>query len=93
MVNEGLLQAVSLGLAASFRNAGSMLLLQGISPFLFFYDTHNPFDYMHLHGVSLILALRGSRYRAMLEAFTALFAVMSAGVFIAHAIDGYRSRV
>jgi hypothetical protein len=32
MVNEGLLQAVSRGLAASFRNAGSMLLLQGISP-------------------------------------------------------------
>jgi hypothetical protein len=28
----------------------------------------------------------------MLEAFTALFGVMSAGIFIAHAIDGYRSR-
>jgi hypothetical protein len=29
---------------------------------------------------------------AMLEAITALFGVMSVGVFIAHAIDGYRSR-
>jgi hypothetical protein len=28
----------------------------------------------------------------MLEAFTALFGVMSAGIFIAHAIDGYWSR-
>jgi hypothetical protein len=28
----------------------------------------------------------------MLEAFTALFGVMSAGIFIAHAVDGYRSR-
>ena len=29
----------------------------------------------------------------MLEAVTAFFCVMSAGIFIAHAIDGYRSRV
>ena len=29
---------------------------------------------------------------AMLEAFTALFAVISAGIFIAHAVDGYRWR-
>jgi hypothetical protein len=28
----------------------------------------------------------------MLEAFTAFFGVMSAGIFIAHAIDGYWSR-
>jgi hypothetical protein len=28
----------------------------------------------------------------MLEALTALFGVMSAGIFIAHAVDGYRSR-
>jgi hypothetical protein len=28
----------------------------------------------------------------MLEAFTAFFGVMSASIFIAHAVDGYRSR-
>jgi len=28
-----------------------------------------------------------------LEAVNAFFGVMSAGIFIAHAIDGYRSRV
>jgi hypothetical protein len=28
----------------------------------------------------------------MLEAVTAFFGVMSAGIFIAHAVDGYRSR-
>jgi len=28
----------------------------------------------------------------MLEVVTALFGVMSAGIFIAHAVDGYRSR-
>jgi hypothetical protein len=28
----------------------------------------------------------------MFEAFTAFFGVMSAGIFIAHAVDGYRSR-
>jgi len=27
-----------------------------------------------------------------LEAFTAFFGVMSAGIFIAHAVEGYRSR-
>jgi hypothetical protein len=34
----------------------------------------------------------GLRITAMLEAFTALFSVISAGIFIAHAVDGYRSR-
>jgi hypothetical protein len=29
----------------------------------------------------------------MLEAVTAFFGVMSASIFIAHAIDGYRSRI
>jgi hypothetical protein len=29
----------------------------------------------------------------MLEAITALFGVISAGIFIAHALDGYRSRL
>jgi hypothetical protein len=35
----------------------------------------------------------GYRIIAMLEAVTAFFGIMSAGVFIAHAIDGYRSRL
>jgi hypothetical protein len=30
---------------------------------------------------------------AMLEAVTAFFGIMSAGIFIAHAVDGYRSRL
>jgi hypothetical protein len=29
----------------------------------------------------------------MLEAITAFFGVFSAGIFIAHALDGYRSRL
>jgi hypothetical protein len=29
----------------------------------------------------------------MLEAITAFFFVVSAGIFIAHALDGYRSRL
>ena len=29
----------------------------------------------------------------MLEAVAALLGVMSAGIFVAHAIDGYRSRI
>jgi hypothetical protein len=29
----------------------------------------------------------------MLEVVTAFFGVMSAGIFIAHAVDGYRSRI
>jgi hypothetical protein len=45
------------------------------------------------------VAARAVRFRrlgqgivAMLEAFTALFGVISAGIFIAHACDGYWSR-
>jgi hypothetical protein len=33
------------------------------------------------------------RIVAMLEAVTAFFGIMSAGIFIAHAVDGYRSRL
>ena len=33
------------------------------------------------------------RIDAMLEAVTAFFGIMSAGIFIAHAVDGYRSRL
>ena len=35
----------------------------------------------------------GSGIDTMFEAVTAFFGVMSAGIFIAHAVDGYRSRL
>ena len=37
-------------------------------------------------------SIAGSGIATMLEAVTAFFGVMSAGIFIAHAVDGYRSR-
>ena len=50
----------------------------------------NPFD------CATPRAVRSGRWAlglvAMLEAVTALFGIMSAGIFIAHAVDGYRSR-
>jgi hypothetical protein len=42
--------------------------------------------------VQLGSARWGYRIVVMLEAFTAFFGVMSAGIFIAHAFDGYWSR-
>jgi hypothetical protein len=36
--------------------------------------------------------IAGSGIDTMFEAVTAFFGVMSAGIFIAHAVDGYRSR-
>jgi hypothetical protein len=36
--------------------------------------------------------IAGSGIHTMFEAVTAFFGVMSAGIFIAHAVDGYRSR-
>jgi hypothetical protein len=51
------------------------------------------------HGILLTVRARkafgsiaGSGIATMLEAVTAFFGVMSAGIFIAHAVDGYRSR-
>jgi len=38
-------------------------------------------------------AIAGSGIKTMLEVVTAFFGVMSAGIFIAHAVDGYRSRI
>ena len=37
--------------------------------------------------------IAGSGIDTMFEAITAFFGVMSAGIFIAHAVDGYRSRL
>ena len=38
------------------------------------------------------LTLGTSRRIPMIETVTALFGVMSAGIFLAHAVEGYRSR-
>jgi hypothetical protein len=55
-----------------------------------FASHRNPFD------CASPRAVRSSRWASgsvgMLEALTALFGVMSVGIFIAHAVDGYRSR-
>jgi hypothetical protein len=56
-----------------------------LSKFLFL---RNPFDCVSLHAVR---SGRWPRIVAMLEAITAFFFVISAGIFIAHALDGYRS--
>jgi hypothetical protein len=51
----------------------------------------NPFDCVSLRAV------RSDRWAigmvAMLEAITGFFFVISAGIFIAHALDGYSSRI
>jgi hypothetical protein len=66
-------------------------LHQNISRFAKFGVERNSFDCASLHAV------RSSRWVirivAMLEAVTAFFGIMSAGIFIAHAVDGYRSRL
>jgi hypothetical protein len=58
------------------------------------------FEILGLHGILLTVRARrafgwiaGSGIATMLEAVTAFFGVMSAGIFIAHAVDGYRSRI
>lgn len=50
----------------------------------------NPFDCV---GARTIRSKPlGFRIIVMLEAVTALFGVISAGIFLAHAVDGYRWR-
>ena len=43
-------------------------------------------------GCALRFPVLGSGIIAMLEAVTALFGIISAGIFLAHAVDGYWSR-
>jgi len=52
--------------------------------------SRNSFDCVSTSTVSS-LAL-GLRIVAMLDAVTALFGVISVGIFVAHAVDGYWSR-
>jgi hypothetical protein len=46
-----------------------------------------------VQGCKAFGPIAGSRIYIMFEAVTAFFGVMSAGIFIAHAVDGYRSRL
>jgi hypothetical protein len=50
----------------------------------------NSFDCVSLRAVRSLRL--GQGIVAMLEVFTAFFGVLSAGIFIAHACDGYWSR-
>ena len=47
---------------------------------------------MTVQGRKAFGPIAGSGIDTMFEAVTAFFGVMSAGIFIAHAVDGYRSR-
>src|ERR1700749_3774570 len=54
------------------------------------------FEIQTMHGILWTVrackafgAIAGSGIKAMLEVVTAFFGVMSAGIFIAHAVDGY----
>jgi hypothetical protein len=58
------------------------------------------FEFRSLHGILWTVrackafgSIAGSGIKTMLEVVTAFFGVMSAGIFIAHAVDGYRSRI
>jgi hypothetical protein len=46
-----------------------------------------------VRGRKALGPIAGSGIDTMFEAITAFFGVMSAGIFIAHAVDGYRSRL
>jgi hypothetical protein len=50
----------------------------------------NPFDCVAMRNV--MSDVLGTRMITMLDAVTALFGVISAGIFLAHAVDGYWSR-
>jgi hypothetical protein len=50
----------------------------------------NPFDCAM--RFALFWQSLGSRMSTMLETITAVFGIMSASIFLAHAIDGYWSR-
>jgi hypothetical protein len=66
------------------------LLQEIIIALLKFRFLRNPFDCVSPRAVRF--GPLGYRIVAMLEAFTAFFGVMSAGIFIAHACDCYWSR-
>jgi hypothetical protein len=49
--------------------------------------------FLTVRGCKAFGPIAGSGIDTMFEAITAFFGVMSAGIFIAHAVDGYRSRL
>ena len=73
--------------AAQIRHKG---LPEIIIAFAKFAPHRNPFDCVTPRAVRSGCGATGSV--AMFEALTAFFGVMSVGIFIAHAVDGYRSR-
>jgi hypothetical protein len=67
------------------------VLQEIISALSEFGSLQNPFDYVPPLAVRSPTA--GHGIITMLDAITAFFCVISAGIFIAHTLDGYRSRL
>jgi len=60
---------------------------------LTFENPTSPGILLTVQGRKAFGPIAGSGIDTMFEAVTAFFGVMSAGIFIAHAVDGYRSRL
>ena len=67
------------------------LLRQIISRMRFSFPIGNSFDCAAGHVV--LFAIGAQRIFAMIETVTAFLGLFSAGIFIAHAFEGFRSRV
>jgi hypothetical protein len=67
---------------ACCTKSSSIFEIPGVHGFLLTVRAHRAFG-----------SIAGSGIDTMLEVVTAFFGVMSAGIFIAHAVDGYRSRI
>jgi hypothetical protein len=82
------LRAAAAGRCAAYRPQSVLQeIIIALSKLCFL---RNPFDCVSPRAVRSVRWVSG--FIGMLEAFTAFFGVMSAGIFIAHAVDGYRSR-
>ena len=89
VVNDWLLwRAVDLRSGA--RALGAALLRQIISRVRSSFPAGNSFDCAAGHVV--LFALGAQRIFAMIETVTAFLGLFSAGIFIAHAFEGFRSR-
>jgi hypothetical protein len=69
---------------------GRRLLRQIISRVRFSFPAGNSFDCAAGHVV--LFAIGAQRIFAMIETVTAFLGLFSAGIFIAHAFEGFRSR-
>ena len=93
VVNDWLLwQAVDLrsGLPAPMIAALRQLLRQIISRVRFSLRVRNSFDCAAGHVV--LFAIGAQRIFAMIETVTAVLGLFSAGIFLAHAFEGFRTR-